>query len=153
MSEQDIEKWYSEIISDFPPYLEGAIHDAWERCLPVWREKGRIEDYPLGIRYTSYMPWWGKFLAYEFVGKFRDDYPFLIPFLSSDEEFLQICAVELLGYLCCQYGDQTVPDELLSLRQSLPKQIKTEIECDYITRGKSIETVGDLFRFQLSGDE
>ncbi|WP_395742065.1 hypothetical protein [Prosthecobacter sp.] len=94
------------------------------------------------VRLPSYTPWRGKRLAQEFVRKFRDDYPFLLPFLSSEEEFLRVSAVELLEYLCCHF--ETVPAELLALRQPLPDLIKEEVELNHFTRGQGIETVGDL---------
>ncbi len=153
MNEQEFEAWYQEQIADFPPYLEGTVQEAWERCLPVWRERGRIEDKPLGIRLPIYTVWWGKFLTYEFTRKFRDDYYFLVSFLSSDDEFLRISAVELLGYLCCYFGDRPIPDELLALPHTLPQQIKNEVESDNITRRKGIDTVGDLLRFNFPPDD
>ena len=107
----------------------------------------------MGIRRPSYLPWWGKLLAFKFTQKFRDDYSFLVSFLSSDDEFLRVSAVELLGYLCKYFGDKPIPSELATLHHSLPERIKSELESDHITRGKGIETVGDLLAFNFPPDE
>lgn len=99
---------------------------------------------------TKYSPWKGKFLAYEFVKKFRDDYFFLLPFLCSEDEFLRVSAVELLGYLCCNF--EVVPNELLALQHPLPDLIKSEIDAYWAMKDEGIETVGDLLRFDYLPD-
>jgi hypothetical protein len=152
MDQQEIEDWYRELSADFPPYLAGTVEEAWARCLPVWREHGRIEDKPRGVRRPGYMPWAGKFLAKEFVGKFRDDYPFIVSLLSSPDPFIEIAAVELLDFLCVNFDDGQIPDTLLNLKHRLPETIKREVESDCIYRGKGIETVGDLLRCEYGKD-
>src|SRR5689334_2318471 len=111
MSDQSFELWYQEIIAGCAPWLEGAIHDAWARCLPIWREHGRIEDnrFVTRIHRPHYEPWWGKYLAQEFTRRFRDDYRFIVALLSSDDEFVRASAVDLLKYLCANFGDQPIP--------------------------------------------
>src|SRR5262249_11803543 len=101
MSEQSFGDWYAAMRTELAPYLAGTVQEAWDRCEPIWRERGRIEDgrRETGIHRPHYEPWWGRYLAMEFTQKFRDDYQFLIPFLTSEDEFLRIAAVELLVHL------------------------------------------------------
>lgn len=146
MSDPEIEDAYRQMSADFLPYLSGRVEEAWARCLPVWRERGRIEDYPRGTRRPRYLKWWGKCLAEEFAGKFRDDHEFLVRQLSSADPFIEITAVELLDYVCENFEPGGLPGALLSLKHPLPRTIKEEVEGDWIYRGQTIETVGDLLR-------
>ncbi len=153
MSEQSEEEWHQKLAAKCAPYLAGTISETWHRCLPIWRERGRIEDYPRNVRYTSYTPWWGKSLAYKFARKFRDDYRFLIAVLDSDDDFQRLAAIDMLHYLCYEFVDDPIPSELFSLPQPLPELIKSEVRGDRYARGKEIETVGDLLTFDFVDDE
>ncbi len=153
MSEQSEEEWQQKLTAKCTPYLAGTIDEAWNRCLPIWRDRGRIEDYPRDVRRPSYTPWWGKSLAYKFASKFRDDYRFLIAVLDSDDDFQRMAAVDMLHYLCYEFVEDPIPSELLSLHHPLPELIKSEVSGDRYARGKEIETVGDLLSFDFVDDE
>ncbi len=135
------EEWYTDLRLryQFDDLLAGGIEDSWDRCSSIWRERGRIEDKPFGVRHSRYAPWWGKYLAQEFASKFYADCSFLIGFVDSRDEFEQLAAIELLGYMAPHFN--LLPVELEALTNPLPNALQREIESDWISRDLPICSV------------
>ena len=56
---------------DLDALLAGTIIDAWGRCLPLWRTRGRVEDLPRNVRKFMYRASQETLLGRAFAAAFR----------------------------------------------------------------------------------
>jgi hypothetical protein len=137
----------------FAPYLAGTVQEAWARCLPLWSDRGRVNDFPRAIRFTRYSPSFETLLGRSFAERFADDYPFLLERVRSDSEFETLCAFEILDFLSQHLWEtqSDLPDCLRNCALPLPEQIRREVAADRIYRDHGLDTIGKLLSFEHNG--
>jgi hypothetical protein len=137
----------------FAPYLGGTVQEAWARCLPVWSDRGRVNDLPRAIRFTRYSPSIETLLGRRFAERFVDDYPFLLDRVRSDSVFESLCAFEVLDFLAQHLGEtqSPLPDRLRDCNLPLPERVRREVAADWIYREHDLNTIGKLLRFEHNG--
>ena len=129
----------------FRSYLAGAVQEAWARCLPIWLERGRVNDLPRGVRRTRYLPSFETILGRRFVERFPHEHGFLLGRLQSSSEFEALCAFDLLDLLAQQ--SDLMPVWLSRCELPLPEQVAREVAADWIYRDHGLDTIGKLLSF------
>jgi hypothetical protein len=138
---------------DFSTCLAGTVEDAWRRSLEVWRKRGRVEDYPKGVRMPKYSPDSGKRLGEAFAEKFATDQLFVTNRLSSADPVEAACAYDILEFIFKVWlrrrreAEAYIQGDLLELRMKLPGEILDEIRSDRIYKDFQGTTIGEFFRF------
>jgi hypothetical protein len=133
--------------SDFDSLLSGRVDEAWDRCLPVWQVRGRIEDRPRNLHVGSYRvspeKWLGRTFAEEFLG----DWPFVVSKLSSHDPIEATCAHDALKYMIECW--ESVPEALWAVSVPIPDWVRAElVDCPNRYGEFSGHTLGELFRFE-----
>jgi hypothetical protein len=131
-------------------YIQGDISEAWISCLEIWRDRGRIEDLPIGQRKFTYIPWFGKSLAFAFLEKFNNNIEFLIEVLNPKQynSIENVCVCDLLRYITCDLHSENIklPIDILTIDIQLPTVL--EVESKYLSDDEiSIGTIGEFLRF------
>jgi hypothetical protein len=137
----------------YAAYLAGAIDASWTRCLPVWTDRGRVNDLPRGIRFTRYLPSFETLLGRHFVERFADESWFLLDRFQHGSKLERDCAFDLLDFLA-QHLDETsrpLPDQLRTCDLPLPSHIRGEVAADWIYRDHGLDTIGKLLCFEHNG--
>jgi len=130
MSEQEEDR------ARFAPNLAGTVQESWARCLPVWSERGRVNDFPRAIRRTRYLPSFETLLGRQFVERFAREYAFLLERVQSASEFEALCAFDLLDFLVQDLDEaKPLPDCLRQSALPLPEQVRQEVEEPYYLLG------------------
>lgn len=133
---------------DADALLNGAIAEAWSKCLPTWIELGRVRDLSHGIRVSKYFPSFATRLGRAFAERFLDESPFLVQMLeahpANSHEYL--CAVDILEF---QALDLDLPGpntraSLFGLPHPVPAVIIAEMQWNDLYAG--VATVGDYLR-------
>lgn len=137
--------------ADFDRLLAGSVGEAWERCLPLWRRRGRIEDLPrnrhVGIYRVSPEKWLGRAFAEAFLA----DWPFVVGELSSTDPVAVACAHDALEYMIRFW--EPVPDAVWAISASIPDWVRRELDdCPYRYNTFTGRTLGELFRFEYDQD-
>ena len=138
----------------FAPYLAGPVEEAWALCLPLWRKRGRVNDFPRGYHAPRYLPSFETLLGRCFVARFADDYEFLLDRIVSISETEQLCAFDLLDFLARQLyaNNASLPDRLSQCALPLPQQIERETAADSRYRDRDVGTIGKLLSFDYSDE-
>jgi hypothetical protein len=133
----------------FPQILFGSVSEAWARCLPVWRQQGRVEDLPRGTRVTMYRPTLARRLGTAFAESYANEYDFVIGRIRGGDAVESLCAFEIMvdmGPIVIS-GNRGTSAVLFALADPIPEILKQEIQFDYAYRNFSGSTLGDLIRF------
>ena len=103
-------------------FVTSDFDSSWESCLPIWRNYGRVEDYPHGVRRTAYWPNFAKKLGLEFVKQFYDQPERYIAKLNSDDEVVRLIAYDLIELLVWERktNQDDLPPEFLDLELPIP---------------------------------
>lgn len=138
---------------DYSDRLAGSVEQAWARSLDVWRQRGRVEDFPKGERRPRYSPDFGKRLGEAFAERFAGDHAFVSSKLSSLDPIESACAYDVLELIFKVWlrrrrlADTIIQADFEELKLALPPRIKKEIESDRIYEDFQGTTIGEFFRF------
>lgn len=138
-----------ENLARFAPYLAETVEESWARCLPIWMERGRVNDLPRGRRVPYHLPSFGMLLGRQFVAHFADNYEFLVERMMSGSESEQLCAFDLLDFLALQLysNGEPLPEQLRECVVPLPPVILPEIAMEARYRDHDVSTIGKLLSF------
>ncbi len=136
---------------EFESYLAGDVRAAWDRCLPVWKPLGRVNDFPKGQRRPKYTPIFGTSLGWEFVDLYRADYAFVLDRFARGDRLEVACAFEILEFMVDSrtpdnWGD-TVPPRILELTAPIPARFLEQLRSDPLYADFKGETAGEYFRY------
>jgi len=142
---------YESDESRFAPYLADTVQESWARCLPIWLERGRVNDWPREFRFPRYLPSFGTVLGRCFVERFADGYEFLMDRLATSSGAEALCAFDLLDFLARHLYrmDEVLPERLRHCDLPLPQQIRGEVAMERWYRGHDLDTVGKLLSFDF----
>ena len=129
-------------------FFGSGPEETWLRCLPVWREAGRVEDLPYGIRKPRYAPSMGKRLGQEFARRYRDDYSFVIEKLGEQDPLVVLVAFDLLTMIAWEFYDH-LPEGMLNIRVQIPDPASSEIRSDRSFKEFTGTTIGEFLPFLL----
>jgi hypothetical protein len=79
-------------------YLRGDVKSAWERCLPLWRRQGSLDDRR-GAHFPSYQPTLTTQIARTFAFKFKEEHQFIASRIRSSATEAPF-ALEMLVWIC-----------------------------------------------------
>jgi hypothetical protein len=135
---------------DFDRLLAGTVNEAWERCLPYWRERGRIEDLPRNLHVGRYQVTLEKWLGRSFAMKFQPDWQFVAGKLTSPDPVVSACAHDAIKYMIQWWdADLPAPAHLWTISTPLPEWVQQEIaDCPNRYGSFHGSTLGELFRFE-----
>jgi hypothetical protein len=136
---------------DFDDYLNGTIDQAWNQCFKVWREAGRVEDFPHGQRRPMYSPSLGKRLGSRFAELHYTNPDLVIRKLFSSDSIEVICAYDILELMAWEYYSWSLPlpDKLLNIDISIPEPAISEIRGDHFFRDFQGVAIGEFLPFLL----
>ena len=133
---------------DFNRLLSGTVAEAWSRCLPVWRARGRIEDLPRNLHLGRYRVSPEKWLGRAFAEAFAADWSFIAQKLSSPDLIEAACAHDTLRYMA-EGGEPVVCEGVWSVTAPIPAWIWAELsDCPHRYEAFRGSTLGELFRFE-----
>ncbi len=133
--------------SDFDRLLAGTVAEAWARCLPVWRSRGRIEDKPRNLHIFHYRVSQEKWLGRAFAEVFLADWPFVAGKLSSQDPVEAACAHDALKYMEGEGGP--LSEQLWDITAPIPDWVRAEVaDCPHRYAEFRGTTLGELFRFE-----
>jgi hypothetical protein len=132
---------------EFDRLLAGSVSEAWVRCLPMWRERGRIEDLPRNVHVGSYRVSPEKWLGRAFGWAFLADWPFVAGKLSSPDPFEAACAHDALKYMMERW--EVVPVGVWAISAPILTWVRQEMaDCPNRYAAFSGRTLGELFRYE-----
>jgi hypothetical protein len=136
---------------DFNDYFNSSIEQVWNKCLPIWKEAGRVEDFPHGMRRGRYMPSFGKSLGIRFAEIYYEDIAFAIQKLSSHDSVEVICALGILELIAWQYDYQSLqlPQQLLDIEILIPEPAISEIKSEIHFQEFNGRTIGEFLPFMI----
>jgi hypothetical protein len=135
---------------DHRALLAGQIDDAWDRCLPLWRPRGRVEDLPRNVRAMMYWASPEKLLGMAFAAEFRHRYEFLVGKLTSPDPVESACAHDLLVYIFREWSEG--PDPVEAVPNPIPGWVREELGHPFYKQFRG-GTLGELFRFERDGPQ
>jgi hypothetical protein len=153
----------NEEIAELRTYLNGGVHEAWDRCLPVWLNSswkdarwahgGRVDDLPTGLRKSRHSPSRENILGRLFVEQYAEDYGFLLGRLTSEIRGERLCAFDLLVQLARGLRENflPLPKELRDCELPLPEEVRPDILADRIYDELARPTVGAFLEFEHNG--
>lgn len=133
-------------------YFTADVAGSWQRCYPVWRNAGRVNDRPHGVRFPRYIPSIGKRLGVEFASRFRDEWRTLIPELCSEDPIARVCAFDLLEDIAWDYycnGD-VLPEELTKIEIEIPEPAMGNIRAEHLFKDFTGTAVGEFLSFMIA---
>ena len=133
---------------DYDALIAGTVSDAWARCLPLWRSRGRVEDLPRNVRRMMYWVSEEKLLGRAFAARFRVQYAFVVGKLSGPDPVEAACAHDLLKYIFETWEDGPDPAEAVTV--PVPAWVREELGGEFYESFRG-STLGDLFRFERDG--
>lgn len=143
-------KQQGEAQLDYEHLLSGTVEEVWARCLPHWRPRGRVEDYPRNAHYFSYTVSPEKWLGRGFAQTFPDEIAFLVAKLRSADPTEAASAHDILFYIFVEGGcadPATLPDPIATIPVPIPDWVRAEIEYGKY-ESFSGGTIGELFAFE-----
>ncbi|MHC4179111.1 MAG: hypothetical protein ACYSWU_16480 [Planctomycetota bacterium] len=114
--------------------------------MDLWREAGRIEDFPKGERRPRYFPTLGKRLGEAFAAKFREQYDFIIDRLSDPDPTVVLCAYELLEAYAWEFYDH-LPPGIAAIDLPVPEPVATELQGDSRFKEYTGSTIGEFLTY------
>jgi len=137
--------------TEFDDYLTDDVTESWKRCYPVWKEAGRVNDKPHGVRYVRYTPSFGKRLGQEFASRFRNDWKYLVTKLSSDDPIVRVCAFDLLEEVTWDFecNCDRVPEVLGRIEIEIPEPALSDIRSEHFFKDFTGTTVGEFLPFMI----
>jgi hypothetical protein len=133
--------------AEFDRLLAGTVAEAWQRCLPVWRVRGRVEDLPRNLHVGRCRVSPEKWLGRAFAESFLEDWKFVAGRLSESDPVEAACAHDVLRYMIeCWHP---VPGEVWAIATPLPEWVQLELaDCPKRYAGFEGRTLGELFRYE-----
>jgi hypothetical protein len=132
--------------TDFDRLLAGAVGEAWARCLPVWRARGRIEDLPRHVTFPRYRVSSEKWLGRAFAETFLADWQFVAGRLSSPDPVEGVCAHDMLKLMIERW--ELVPLGVWAISAPLPEWVCRELAAVPSYASFRGHTLGELIRFE-----
>ncbi len=134
----------------FESLLAGTVAEAWERCLPIWRSLGRIEDTPRGVHRAMYRPSAQTLLGSAFATRFHDQSAFIISKLDSKDPVEVACAHDLLVDLTRWESNCKA---IWAVTRPIMNWVRRELALDPVCYKKFRgTTLGELFRYEHEYD-
>lgn len=136
---------------DISHYIDGNIGESWTRCLPIWLDAGRVEDFPHGVRRLYYNATLGKRLGQAFAAAFYRSVPFFVAKLRDTSPTIRLIAFDLLELVAYEYDlhDNALPDILTALSDSIPERALNDIRSDHLFSDYRGSTVGSFLPFMV----
>jgi hypothetical protein len=137
---------------DLESYFTADMTGSWQRCYPVWRDAGRVNDKPHGVRYPKYIPSIGKRLGAEFASRFRGDWRMLVPKLSSDDPLVRVCAFDLLEEIAWDYycNIDALPEGVAQIEAEIPEPAMSDIRAEHLFKEFTGTAVGEFLSFMVT---
>ena len=136
----------------FPRLTRGNVADAWERCLPIWRRDGGVDDWHgVGGR-TFYTPSRARRLGRYFAKRHHQQFEWVAAQTQNDDAFIALCAVDVLLDMT-PFDSQIVPHLIastLALPESVLETLVVDIAASSLGDPKpEIDTLGSYIRWQF----
>jgi hypothetical protein len=144
-----IKRWY---------LTRGDSHTAWDRCLPIWRRDGGINDMRrIGGIPTFYSPSHGYKLARVFAKRHSNDVALFLNETQNADAVTALCAIDLLCEIAC-VAPKTIPlvtASELRLTEFLRKTLVSDVVAckPFNEPTPDFDTVGAYFRWQFSPED
>lgn len=148
--------------STFPELVRGPVEEAWERCLPIWLVRGRVEDYPRDEFFDEdgheRAHGWsaGYELGYKFARAHAYEWEFVGRRLASAHPDEAACAFDVLRGMMYQADvlsdwDYEMENRLKALQfpVPIPDWVRAEIAgCQNMYGQFTGSTLGELLRHE-----
>ena len=125
--------------------------ESWDLCFPVWKDYGRVNDFPHGIRYPSYFPSPPKVLGNEYASRFFRDHGHVLGKLKDSDPTARLCAFDLLESIAWEFftHDEELPASLTEISATIPDTALQEIRSEYHFSDFGGDRVGEFLPFLI----
>jgi len=136
---------------DASHYIDDDIDASWTRCLQLWLDAGRVEDFPHGVRRPRYLPTFAKQLGQSFATTFYRNVPFFVAKLRDTDPTIRLIAFDLLEMVAYEYHlqENALPDSLTDLDDVIPDLALGDIRAEHLFKKYRESTVGSFLPFMI----
>ena len=133
----------------FRRLTDGAVQQAWPRCVDFWRRNGCINDWHGVIGMPSYSPSASNLLVRHFAKRFHASHEWIAAQTQNKDHFVALCAIYVLLFM--PPHNSTLPKQLALSELPLADPVveHLNVDLDIATRcvGEPIPEITTLGSF------